>query len=235
MSGHWGIAELGELGDGYRATITWILDLLAWWFLRSIAGQGEANRDLWTEFNPAMVEGIVIIDEVEQHLHPRWQRSILKLLRTTFPLIQFIATSHSPLCALGTTDLTNEAVDLIVLEPIDGQVQASTFDPPRGKRADQILTSELFGLHTASDNATQAEIEEFAALAALDRSRNSTQESRFLSLQTSLDAKLGSPQTELERFVANGLEQILLATPGIEHKSAAVQYETLRQIRSLLD
>ncbi|MEK8017385.1 MAG: AAA family ATPase [Candidatus Parabeggiatoa sp.] len=40
--------------------------------------------------------GIVLIDELDLHLHPNWQRKIIKRLRTTFPLIQFIATTHSP-------------------------------------------------------------------------------------------------------------------------------------------
>jgi predicted ATP-binding protein involved in virulence len=40
--------------------------------------------------------GIVLIDELDLHLHPNWQRKIIKALRTTFPLIQFIATTHSP-------------------------------------------------------------------------------------------------------------------------------------------
>jgi len=40
--------------------------------------------------------GIVLIDELDLHLHPNWQRKIIERLRTTFPLIQFIATTHSP-------------------------------------------------------------------------------------------------------------------------------------------
>lgn len=40
--------------------------------------------------------GIVLIDELDLHLHPRWQRSVVENLRTTFPNIQFICTTHSP-------------------------------------------------------------------------------------------------------------------------------------------
>ena len=52
--------------------------------------------------NPAMedpaseAEAVVLIDEIELHLHPKWQRQIVHKLRTTFPLCQFIATTHSP-------------------------------------------------------------------------------------------------------------------------------------------
>ncbi|MFT6188673.1 MAG: putative ATP-binding protein involved in virulence [Oleispira sp.] len=41
-------------------------------------------------------EGVVLIDELDLHLHPRWQRGLIEDLRTTFPKIQFICTSHSP-------------------------------------------------------------------------------------------------------------------------------------------
>jgi predicted ATP-binding protein involved in virulence len=42
------------------------------------------------------VPGIVLIDEVDLHLHPRWQQKILTQLRAAFPLVQFIVTTHSP-------------------------------------------------------------------------------------------------------------------------------------------
>ncbi len=41
-------------------------------------------------------KGVVLIDEIEQHLHPGWQRTIIPNLRRTFPNIQFILTTHSP-------------------------------------------------------------------------------------------------------------------------------------------
>ncbi len=41
-------------------------------------------------------EGVVLIDELDLHLHPEWQRKIIKVLKDTFPMIQFIATTHSP-------------------------------------------------------------------------------------------------------------------------------------------
>ena len=49
----------------------------------------------------ADLEGILLIDELEQHLHPRWQRTILGQLRKSFPKLQIIATTHSPLVASG--------------------------------------------------------------------------------------------------------------------------------------
>ncbi len=103
VKGHWGIAELGELGDGYRSKVTLVLDLLAWWFLK-------AERK--ARLKVTDIQGIVLIDEIEQHLHPRWQRTILPLFQESFKGIQFIATSHSPLVASGS-----ESVAVHVLKP----------------------------------------------------------------------------------------------------------------------
>jgi len=89
IKSHWGRNRLSSLGDGYKATVTWIMDFLSW---RMLSGKS---------LNPKTMDGIVIIDEIEQHLHPRWQINIMRLLQESFPKVQFIATTHSPLVASG--------------------------------------------------------------------------------------------------------------------------------------
>lgn len=81
---------LSGMADGFRGTVTWVLDLVSWWFLYCREADQPQFLDLY---------GIVLIDEIEQHLHPRWQRNIIRLLKESFPNIQFIATTHSPLVA----------------------------------------------------------------------------------------------------------------------------------------
>lgn len=56
--------------------------------------------------NPLLGQGVVLIDEVELHLHPKWQQGIIKSLVNTFPNIQFILTTHSPQ-VLSTVDKSN--------------------------------------------------------------------------------------------------------------------------------
>lgn len=103
VEGHWGISELKELGDGYQAVINLVMDLMSWWFLRK---NGRSKLDLDS------IKGIVIIDEIEQHLHPKWQRTIFSRLREKFPKIQFIIATHSPLVVSA-----NENVDVHLLRP----------------------------------------------------------------------------------------------------------------------
>lgn len=65
--------------------------------------------------NPLNGDGIVLIDEVDMHLHPTWQRKIIKQLTNTFPCCQFILTTHSPL-------VISECKDVLVYSLDDGQV-----------------------------------------------------------------------------------------------------------------
>jgi energy-coupling factor transporter ATP-binding protein EcfA2 len=104
----------------------------------------------WRLFNrfdrkPLEQPAIVLIDEIDLHLHPRWQTSIMDSLSAHFPRVQFIATAHSPLmvqAALGG----NYAV---LRESANGVEIISEPDDVEGWRVDQILTSELFGLKSA--------------------------------------------------------------------------------------
>lgn len=77
--------SLQQLSDGERAFIALLGDL--------VRRLSLANPELQ---DPLAGHGVVLIDELELHLHPRWQREVVEKLRTSFPNIQFIATTHSP-------------------------------------------------------------------------------------------------------------------------------------------
>lgn len=65
--------------------------------------------------NPLHGDGIVLIDEVDMHLHPTWQRSIIERLTTTFPKCQFLLTTHSPL-------VISDCKDVLVYSLNDGEI-----------------------------------------------------------------------------------------------------------------
>ncbi len=155
VKGSWGKSEIKELGDGYRSTITWVLDLLSWWFLRISYRGGYHIKN---------ISGIVLVDEIEQHLHPRWQRNILRLLKSAFPRIQFIISTHSPLCAAGTADIGAEKYQIVHMNRLNGNVVPKIIPLPLGYRADQILTSEAFGLSDTRNRNTEEKIEEYREL-----------------------------------------------------------------------
>lgn len=242
ISGPWGeFTPIGALGDGYKATLAWILDFLGWVMYRNYSMLQTG------------IKGIVIVDEVEQHLHPLWQRRIYSLLKQQFPDVQFITTTHSPLCVIGTTDLEDRDVSIIHLRRNDDAVEAiSGLKPPRGMRADQVLTSYLFGLETSSDNETKRQIEKLSELLSKKEIKpeeiKPKDEEEIIFLQDTLNQKLGSGETELERFAANIIEQaqneeytdILQQTftKSIEKSSLskdAVKMEIKRQFQDILN
>nr|WP_314547799.1 AAA family ATPase [uncultured Massilia sp.] len=74
--------------------------------------------------NPLEGEGIVLIDEVDMHLHPKWARSIVQRLTNTFPNCQFVLTTHSPLVISDSKEILVYALEngeLVKLPPLYGQ------------------------------------------------------------------------------------------------------------------
>jgi predicted ATP-binding protein involved in virulence len=78
--------DVRQLSEGERGILALAFDLVR----RSADMHGYSNNPLHE------ATGIVLIDEIDLHLHPRWQREVVEKLTTTFPKMQFIATTHSP-------------------------------------------------------------------------------------------------------------------------------------------
>ena len=96
-----------ELSDGYHAFIALVAD---------IARRAVMLNELDGVEAPTRVEGVVLIDELDLHLHPRWQRVALSRLREAFPRLQFIISTHSP-------QVLSSAENRQVRRLVDGQVQ----------------------------------------------------------------------------------------------------------------
>ncbi len=146
ISGPWqGRVSVGAIGDGYAATLAWLVDFF---------GRALFYNE---QFLDSHFYGIVILDEIEKHLHPRWQRHIIRQLREQFPFVQFIVTSHSPICAGGVADLDEEDGAIYVLS--HDHVAPIQIETPAGWRYDQVLTSSAFGLPSSRDAKTESIID----------------------------------------------------------------------------
>jgi hypothetical protein len=142
-----GRVPLAALSDGYLTTLGWLVDLIARW----LHWAEQVKEDLTGDFFTRMA-GLVLVDEIDLHLHPRWQHSIVKTLKETFPRLSFVVTTHNPLTLVGA-----EAGEIVVLcEHADGsgRPEARQIDLPPGTRADRILTGEWFGLPYTVDKDT---------------------------------------------------------------------------------
>lgn len=78
------------LSHGYQASLAWLADLVGHYLL-------DFGTDSPPEVEPEQMEGLVLIDELDLYLHPTWQASLVRALKLTFPRLQFIVTTHSPI------------------------------------------------------------------------------------------------------------------------------------------
>lgn len=136
-SGPLGLAA-SWLSHGYQSTIAWIADLVG-----HILWEGQLDLDDKTSCHD--MEGLVLIDELDLYLHPSWQRSIIQALKATFPRIQFVATTHSPLALVGLRPDQDEIVRLTI-DPKTGDVRQLDMKQGRTHEPDpRLMTgSEIY-------------------------------------------------------------------------------------------
>ena len=100
-------APWSELSDGYHVFIALVAD---------IARRAVMLNEIDGTEAPKRVEGVVLIDEIDLHLHPRWQRVALPRLRDAFPRLQLVVTTHSP-------QVLSSAENRQVRRLVDGRLQ----------------------------------------------------------------------------------------------------------------
>lgn len=130
----YGWVGLTSLGQGYRSLIAWVVDFAG----RMFDAHPKSK-------NPLAEPAVVLVDEIDLHLHPTWQRRVMNHLSERFPNTQFIATAHSPLIAQAA----DEANVALLQREDDHVIIRNHMKPMRGARLDQVVTSELYGLQTA--------------------------------------------------------------------------------------
>ena len=148
----WGKGVFDTLSDGYKSLTSVVVDFLSWNLMHKLKSFSSKN-----------LSGIFILDELEQHLHPRWQREIVKILSDQFPKVQFICSTHTPICALGLSDLECES-RLFKVAYINGHSGIEGFDLKKqfkGYRADQILASSIFDLESTRSISAQDKLKEY--------------------------------------------------------------------------
>ena len=177
------------LSDGYKAFFGWVSDLMY-----------HVCRTASSRTSLADNRGIVMIDEIDLHLHPSWQMEILPGLSRTFPKIQFIVTSHSPLVA-GSLQWIN----LIALEAGDAQstILLRKEVPVHGLDADQVLLTPFFALSTTRTGTRSARLN-----ALRDRARKGD---RTAAMQVMSELSRGSEASALDQPLAAPQQEQLAA------------------------
>ena len=123
-----------QLSEGYRSIVIFVCDVLY-----RLSANIEKNKDLKS------IKGVVLVDEIDLHLHPKWQQVIIKRLRSLLPNIQFFFTTHSATIIQGASN------DAIVYRVYRENGETKVSEPYLRKDLNHLmintlLTSPLFGL-----------------------------------------------------------------------------------------
>jgi energy-coupling factor transporter ATP-binding protein EcfA2 len=143
------VAPLNRLSEGYKTIVATGVDVM------------REMLEYWPDLESA--RGVVLIDELETHLHPRWKMRIVQRLRRAMPRVQFIATTHDPLCLRGLYDGEAQVLQRDDERRIERLVELPNV---RGLSVEQLLTSEFFGLFSTEDPTLEDDVARYAALVA---------------------------------------------------------------------
>lgn len=148
-----GNVPLDALSDGYLSTLGWVVDLVARWLNHAQARGLPVEGDLLESMT-----GVVLLDEIDQHLHPSWQGRVVEDVRACFPRMSFVVTTHNPLTLHGARE-----GEVVVLRRSGTEIVARQIDVPPGLDASAILTGPWFDLETTLDADTVRKLEEHQA------------------------------------------------------------------------
>lgn len=176
VEGPWGApVPLQALGDGYRGIVIWLLDYLA-------------RAEMAGAMTPEGPAGILLLDEIDEHLHPLWRRKLVGLLREHFPRTQFIGTTHSAITLLNC-----EPDEIVACKLRDGVATVTQDLPPsQGRSVQELLSGEWFGLEAVVDDTTLRAMSEYK-----DAVARGEPEERVAPLRRKVRDRLGVPPTTL--------------------------------------
>lgn len=185
------VTPIDALSEGYRSVFAMTVDII-----RELLDESD---------NLEQAQALVLIDELETHLHPRWKMQVMTSLRKVFPRVQFIVTTHDPLCLRGMDD-----DEVMVLQRDDqGRVYALDNLPSvRGMTAEQLLTSDYFGLASTTDPSTEIDLASLAGDVAR-ASADGQIETKPSSATTELVNRLAIGDSPTEQVVQDALTRYL--------------------------
>jgi len=208
-----GVVRIESLSQGTLSLMGWV---------------GYLVRRIYDKYEhydqPNRGYALVLIDEIDAHMHPGWQRSLVSNLKAIFPAAQIIATTHSPLIPI--TCVKGE-VFLVQRDKLnDGRIQIVRSDIDfRRWRADQVLTSSLFGLESSRDPSISKAIEDYTELMTRDQLSEEDQK-RMSYLASLLEIRPPEPfEREEARAAFKNIEDAL------DEKIAAVPAEKKEKVK----
>lgn len=187
---HGRVTPVERMSDGYRSLFAMAVDIMR----RMVEAWG----------NLEYARGIVLIDEIDVHLHPRWKIEVMSALRRAMPKVQFIVTAHDALCLRG---MRNGEVHVLYRDQDDRIRPREDLPNIELLRSDQLLTSDFFGLASTARPQTEAALNRYAYLLGLPELKPEEAQER-LRLASSLQA-LPRGDTPAEQLIGEATERYI--------------------------
>ena len=133
--------NFAQLSDGVRTTVGWLSDFL----MRQDVGP------------KSLKEGILLLDEIDIYLHPKWQRTLLPAMRKALPDVQIIASSHSPFVISSCQDARIHVLEL------DANGVAHARHPQTAPFGESVTATlrDIFGVESRFDVQTEGDLKEW--------------------------------------------------------------------------
>ena len=148
------VLRLEQLSDGEKCYVALVCDLVRRLIL---ANPGDGS--------PLSGDGVVLIDEIDLHLHPEWQRDVVSRLVMTFPNCQFFMTTHSPIVASDVegkvfTMTDGRAEERFTYGKDSEQILALAFNVlnARNKQVQQMIDETYASIHAGEDNKADKQL-----------------------------------------------------------------------------
>ncbi|XQM38284.1 Putative ATP-binding protein involved in virulence [Cupriavidus sp. H19C3] len=182
-----GDVPLRQLSEGYQAMAAWAGDLL----YRITETFGDRK-------DPLSARGVLLIDEMDLHLHPVWKRRLVAFLDDAFPHLQVVATTHSPLavqqCGEGELFVVRREGEV-------GQPELVAFRGDPGKlRLSELFLSPLIGLDTLDSPRVAAWREEARQIELRSGRKSATDLKRLATIRSHLEGTTPLPVDEAPAF-----------------------------------
>lgn len=215
--------DLESASDGYKTITALVSDIMQ---TLSIEAANYHNSN-----------GIVLIDEIGNHLHPRWRIKIAGALRKAFPKLQFVVTTHEPLCLRGLA----KGEVIVLLRDKKNVVRALGEDllPDHTLlRTDQLLTSDLFGLINVMDEEVDKKYEDYYALLSKPEEKRTAKDTAQIKQYAAYILEkeaIGSTPAEQVAFQVYSQKFADTKSSGKLTTIEELKKETLVEVKKLLD
>lgn len=213
------LIPINRMSEGYKSIFAMSVDIM---------------RELMSEWSGLEeARGIVLIDEIETHLHPRWKMQVLSALRKAMPRVQFIVTTHDPLCLRGSDDSEVK----VLRRDADQRIEVLKDLPSiKGMRADQILTSEYFGLSSTVDIDLERKIQEYSNLIGIPEAQRTSRDShRIKELQSQMTGTIAFGDTAAQQIIQEAVSLYLAERKSLsEARASERRKETVMSVLAAL-